>query len=145
MCANVGSDETDFGVRILDGRWCDGYLGRVAVRRGYCFVIWKGRHVAEPTELADDELSGFWREVTAVASALEQRYQPMKMNWLSLGNWVPHLHVHLVPRPEADPRAGGPLEREAFDHDHGTPLDEQTLRTEAQALRDALEAYQQQP
>jgi hypothetical protein len=32
----------------------------------------------------------FWQEVAAVASAVERRYEPVKMNWLSLGNGVPH-------------------------------------------------------
>jgi diadenosine tetraphosphate (Ap4A) HIT family hydrolase len=101
-------------------------------------VIWKGRHVAEPTELSAEESFGFWREVTAVASAIERRYRPLKMNWLSLGNWVPHLHVHLVPRHPDDPCAGGPLEQDAFDHEGQAPLDDATLRAEAKALRNLV-------
>ena len=77
-------------------------------------MIWKGRHVAEPTELSTEEACGFWGEVALVASAVERRYQPVKMNWLSLGNGVPHLHVHLVPRYADDPHAGGPLEQGAL-------------------------------
>src|SRR5437016_2661454 len=103
MCADVGSEDKPGGLRILDGEWCDAYLGRWPVRRGYCYVIWKRRHVTEPTELTRQELNGFWSEVTWVASAIERRYQPAKMNWLSLGNGVPHLHVHLVPRHDDDP------------------------------------------
>ena len=53
-----------------------------------CPHLRKGRHVAE------------------VARALEQRYAPFKMNYLHLGNGVPHLHVHLVPRHADDPRPG---------------------------------------
>lgn len=136
MCSDTDSDDKH-GVRVLNGEWSDAYLGRWPVRAGYCYVIWKGRHVAEPTELSPEEAVGFWREVTAVASAVEARYQPMKMNWLSLGNAVPHLHVHLVPRYADDPCAGGPLEQDAFTHD-GQPLDDATLREEAQALRDIL-------
>lgn len=51
---------------------------------------------------------------------------------------VPHLHVHLVPRPQDDPRAGVPLETDAFDHDHQQPLAEDQLDAEASALRAAL-------
>ena len=93
-----GSDETPGGVRILNGKWCNAYLGRWPVRRGYAYAIWKGSHVAEPTELSAEEAAGFWTEVGLVAAAIERRYRPVKMNWLSLGNTVPHLHVHLVPR-----------------------------------------------
>ena len=138
MCSDLDSDEKPGGVRILNGEWCDGYLGRWPVRAGYCYVIWKGRHVAEPTELSSHESAGFWREVTAVASAIERHRRPVKMNWLSLGNWVPHLHVHLVPRYADDPCAGGPLEQDAFNNDRHAPLDDATLRAEAQVLRDLI-------
>jgi diadenosine tetraphosphate (Ap4A) HIT family hydrolase len=100
--------------------------------------MWKGRHVAEPTQLLPDEATGFWSEVTAAAAVIEERYRPVKMNWMSLGNWVPHLHVHLVPRYEDDVRAGQPIEAEAFTwaQDHPVPDDE--LREEAEALRRAI-------
>src|SRR5689334_16999402 len=78
MCEGSGEDDKPGGLRIFDGEWCDAYLGRWPVRRGYAYVVWKGRHVAEPTELSADEARGFWREVTRVASAVERRYQPMK-------------------------------------------------------------------
>ncbi len=116
MCGS-GADETPFGVRVLEGRWSDAYLGRYPVRPGYAYVVWKGRHVAEPTELSDEEAAGFWGEVAQVARAVAAHARPVKMNWLSLGNGVPHLHVHLVPRPADDAAAGGPLEAEAFDRD----------------------------
>jgi diadenosine tetraphosphate (Ap4A) HIT family hydrolase len=108
------------------------------VRPGYAYVIWKGRHVAEPTELSDEEAAGFWGEVAHVARAVAARARPVKMNWLSLGNGVPHLHVHLVPRPADDAHAGGPLETEAFDRDRTPELPGHELRAEAEALRTAL-------
>jgi diadenosine tetraphosphate (Ap4A) HIT family hydrolase len=58
----------------------------------------------------------------------------MKMNWLSLGNGVPHLHIHLVPRHADDPAAGGPLEREAFDFASIEPLSDDALDIETTAL-----------
>lgn len=137
MCA-PGADETPFGVRVFEGRWADGYLGRFPVRRGYAFVIWKGRHVTEPSELSAEERAGFWGEVGRVADAVAARYRPAKMNWFSLGNGVPHLHVHLVPRPVDDGRAGGPLESEAFDQSVTPAVPDGRLREEAAALRAAL-------
>jgi diadenosine tetraphosphate (Ap4A) HIT family hydrolase len=137
MCGR-SEDETPHGVRVFAGAWADGYLGRYPVRRGYAYVIWKGRHVAEPWELSAEESAGFWSEVGRVARAVEDRYQPAKMNWLSLGNGVPHLHVHLVPRPHDDPRAGWPLESEAFHVEATTPVEQGELEAEAAALRAAL-------
>ena len=69
MCA-PGADETPFGVRVYEGRWADGYLGRYPVRPGYAFVIWKGRHVAEPTELSAEERAGLERSVETLRKAL---------------------------------------------------------------------------
>jgi diadenosine tetraphosphate (Ap4A) HIT family hydrolase len=62
------------------------------------------------------------------------------MNWLSLGNGVPHLHVHLVPRPADDVRAGGPLEGEAFDPDVTPEVPAEQLRAAAASLRAVLES-----
>jgi diadenosine tetraphosphate (Ap4A) HIT family hydrolase len=138
MCERA-EEETPHGIRVFEGRWSDGYLGRFPVRPGYAYVVWKGRHVAEPWELTGDETAGFWSEVALVAKAVDERVRPAKMNWLSLGNGVPHLHVHLVPRPSDDQRAGWPVESDAFDRARTPPLGEGTLRREAAALRALLE------
>src|ERR1700722_15741875 len=66
MCG-PGADETPHGLRIFQGAWADGYIGRHPVRPGYAYVIWKGRHVSEPTELTAEETAGFWSEVARVA------------------------------------------------------------------------------
>ncbi len=138
MCG-PGADETPHGLRVFEGTWADGYLGRYPVRPGYAFVIWKGRHVAEPTELSAEEAAGFWSEVAHVAGAVDAQYRPAKMNWLSLGNGVPHLHVHLVPRPLDDAWAGGPLESEAFDVATTPAIAPAQLQVEAVALRARLQ------
>ena len=64
---------------------------------GYTIVVWRGRHVAEPTELDEEEAGGYWRGCCG-ASALERHYRPVKLNLQMLGNAVPHLHTHLLPR-----------------------------------------------
>jgi diadenosine tetraphosphate (Ap4A) HIT family hydrolase len=140
MCAGAGSVESTHGIRIFDGRWAQANLGRRPMRPGYTVVIWKGRHVAEPSELTDEEAAGFWSEVTRVAGAVEEQYRPAKMNWLSLGNGVPHLHVHLVPRPLDDARAGAPLEDGAFEATATPELPQAQLEAEAAALRARLDA-----
>jgi diadenosine tetraphosphate (Ap4A) HIT family hydrolase len=109
MC-EAGRPEADqYGVRILQGRYSDAYLQRAKVQRGYTVVIWRGRHVTEPTELGETEAAGYWAEVLAVARALITVYQPLKMNYETLGNSLPHLHTHLLPRFEDDPRPGQPF------------------------------------
>ncbi len=138
MCAPAGDELRPFGVRVYEGQWSDAFLGRYPVRPGYAYVVWKGRHVAEPTELSAEEAAGFWGDVARVAAAVERRSRPAKMNWLHLGNGVPHLHVHLVPRPLEDPSAGGPLEAAAFDVAATPALSDEALRADGAALRALL-------
>jgi diadenosine tetraphosphate (Ap4A) HIT family hydrolase len=110
MCAQGRPDEDEWGVRVLAGRFSDAYLQRASWQAGYTIVVWRGRHVAEPTELTDEEAVGYWREVLRVASAIERHYTPVKLNYQLLGNAVPHLHTHLVPRFADDPSPGRPLD-----------------------------------
>jgi len=55
MCGQGRPEETEYGVRILAGEVSDAYLQKAGVQRGYSIVIWRGRHVAEPTELDHEE------------------------------------------------------------------------------------------
>lgn len=109
MCEGGRPDANAYGVRIRAGRYTDAYLQRADVQRGYTLVIWRGRHVNEPTELDEAEAAGYWAEVMTVARALISLYTPLKMNYETLGNSVPHLHTHLVPRFTEDPRPGEPF------------------------------------
>lgn len=68
---------------------------------GSCRVIWK-RHVAEMTDLEEDERRHLMGAVFAVESALRQTLHPDKINLASLGNVAPHLHWHVIPRRRDD-------------------------------------------
>jgi diadenosine tetraphosphate (Ap4A) HIT family hydrolase len=136
MC-EAGRPESDqYGVRINAGRYSDAYLQRADVQRGYTLVIWRGRHVTEPTELDDGEAAGYWAEVLAVARALIKVYQPLKMNYETLGNSLPHLHTHLLPRFAVDPRPGQPFPLSAQQPAGKVP--ETRLLAEAADLRSLL-------
>ena len=63
MCAGGRPDDTGFGVRVFQGKYSDAHLQRADVgQKGYTIVIWRGRHVAEPTELSADEASSYFVE-----------------------------------------------------------------------------------
>jgi diadenosine tetraphosphate (Ap4A) HIT family hydrolase len=109
MCASSGRDDTGYGVRFLHGRVADAYLQRAAIQRGYSIVIWAGRHIAEPTELTFDEAAAYWADVLDAGRAIERHFRPIKMNYQTLGNALPHLHTHVIPRYEEDPRPGAPF------------------------------------
>ena len=132
MCAEARPDETRFGLRILAGNVTDAYLQRAGIQRGYTIVIWRGRHVAEPTELSDDEAAQYWRELLEAGRRLETQLKPVKLNYDILGNSLPHLHTHVVPRYADDPKPGWP-----FPFPDGDPgqIDEAAFRRDLEALR----------
>src|SRR6266567_4626961 len=72
MCRSglVRPDSDSYGIRIHAGRCTDAYLQRADVQRGYTVVIWRGRHVTEPTELNDIEAAEYWAETLKVSRAL---------------------------------------------------------------------------
>jgi diadenosine tetraphosphate (Ap4A) HIT family hydrolase len=109
FCAEGRPEENHDGARIFAGDCADAYLSRNDGQPGYTIVVWRGRHVAEPTELTDEEARCYWRELLTVARALEDHFQPSKTNYQTLGNAVPHLHTHVMLRYEDDPAPGRPL------------------------------------
>jgi len=122
-------------VRIFNGRNADAYLMRAAIQRGYTVVIWCGRHVAEPTELAPEEAAAYGAEVLEVARAIERHFMPVKTNYNVLGNSVPHLHTHIIPRYADDPRPGWPF---PFPEPDPPPFEDETFRADVEALRRIL-------
>jgi len=64
---------------------------------GYCRVI-LNRHVREMTDLDPSARERLMRVVFAVEEAVRRTMQPDKINLASLGNMVPHLHWHVIPR-----------------------------------------------
>jgi diadenosine tetraphosphate (Ap4A) HIT family hydrolase len=133
MCQNRRADANQYGVRVHAGEYADAYLQRADVQPGYTVVIWHGRHVNEPTELNEAEAAGYWAEVLAVAKALISVYKPLKMNYETLGNSLPHLHTHLVPRFTDDPRPGEPFPLSA--KQPAAKIPEEELWSDARALR----------
>jgi diadenosine tetraphosphate (Ap4A) HIT family hydrolase len=63
----------------------------------FCRVI-LNRHVREMTDLPCDERARVMQAVFAVETALRDLLRPDKINLASLGNQVPHLHWHIIPR-----------------------------------------------
>jgi len=132
MCTGERPDETPHGARFFLGKVTDAHLRRADIQRGLSIVMWRGRHVAEPTELDPDEAASFWRELLVVGRAIEATFKPIKLNYNLLGNEVPHLHAHVVPRYAHDPRPGWPF---PFPEDGARDMPEDRFRSDLGALR----------
>jgi diadenosine tetraphosphate (Ap4A) HIT family hydrolase len=137
MCAEGRPEVNDDGTRVFRGAYSDAYLRRLAAPRGYVIVVWRGRHVSEPTDLTTAEAAAYWLEVLDVARGIERRYKPAKLNIQILGNAVPHLHTHVVPRYVDDPTPGRPP---TFLDDSTAELSSSEYDREAAALRQAIQA-----
>ncbi len=68
---------------------------------GFCRVIWN-RHVAEMTDLSYGERDHLMTLVFAVEEAVRHVMHPDKVNIAALGNMVPHIHWHVIPRFKDD-------------------------------------------
>lgn len=139
LCGRTQIDDDEWGTRVFTGRAVDGFVWKTGRVAGYVLAIWNGDHVAEPTQLDRSDAATYWAELTELGRAVETCCRPAKINYLTLGNNVPHLHTHIVPRHwHDDPDPHGPL---GFDH-----LDqprqpsrqvEDTVRTLRRILADA--------
>ena len=68
---------------------------------GFCRVIWN-RHVSEMTDLNYGEREHLMTLVFAVEEAVRHVMHPDKVNIAALGNMVPHIHWHVIPRYKDD-------------------------------------------
>ena len=139
VCDEGRPDEADGRLRIFAGETIDAYLDRNDGVRGYALVFFRGRHAAEPTELTDEEARRFWRELLVVARAVEAEYLPVKLNLMFLGNAMPHLHAHVIPRYRDDPDAGRPP-RFMMDSSDWRRFDDAEYLRQVDALRRRLGA-----
>jgi diadenosine tetraphosphate (Ap4A) HIT family hydrolase len=96
------------GELLWQGKFCRVVYVEEPGYPGYCRVIWQA-HVKEMTDLSEAERRHFMEVVFGVESVLREHLDPLKMNLASLGNAVPHLHWHIVPRFEDDPHFPQPI------------------------------------
>lgn len=95
LCAEEG------GEVVWRGDDCRVVLVQDADLPGFCRVIWN-RHVGEMTQLSYGERELLMTLVFALESVIRQVMQPTKINLAALGNQVPHIHWHIIPRYEDD-------------------------------------------
>ena len=85
------------------------YLAKNQMYRGQCVLIFDLRHAARPDQLTSDEWAAFCADLYRAQNAVVAVTGPDHINIESLGNVVPHLHWHIIPRYVGDPRWGMPV------------------------------------
>ena len=126
FCGNLSVDS------FHRGRASEAILERNAIARGHVVVAFRGRHVADFTTLSSSELADYTQDIQAVALAIERVFRPCHVNYLLLGNIVPHLHVHVVPRYLDDAAPGQPLPWAP------SPVADEIFADQFRQLKDAL-------
>ena len=75
---------------------------------GFARVIWN-EHVREVSDLLDADRLLLNEAVFKLEQAVREVMQPLKVNVASLGNVVPHLHWHVIPRYADDAHFPAPV------------------------------------
>ncbi len=91
LCDNPGQES------LWQDDFCRVILVEDADYPGFCRVILNA-HVREMTDLGVAERTRLMAVVFAVEAAVREVMQPDKINLASLGNMVPHVHWHVIPR-----------------------------------------------
>jgi diadenosine tetraphosphate (Ap4A) HIT family hydrolase len=105
-------DQSD--LRIVELEHSFVMLNRDQFFPGYTLLFTK-QHVTELFHLDQEVRAALMEEVSSVAQALHSQFQPDKINYELLGNMVPHMHWHLVPRFATDPLWPRPIWAEGHD------------------------------
>ncbi|MCG3778792.1 MAG: hypothetical protein JW388_1519 [Nitrospira sp.] len=89
-------------------------------------VLFLKRHATELFELTKDERAQLIEDVSLIAKILAQVYGAKKMNYELLGNQLPHIHWHVIPRLATEQASLEPVWRIEHEPLRLTPLDSQT-------------------
>ncbi len=81
---------------------------------GWTVVVFQ-RHATELFHLTATERSRLIEDVNHVAKTLAEIYQATKINYELLGNQLPHIHWHVIPRLGNDPAPLEPVWRVPHD------------------------------
>lgn len=100
--------QPDGGVLLWHDTFCRIVLADEPDYPGFLRVILNA-HVKEMTDLSLDDRQALLQVVLATESALREVMAPDKVNLASLGNVVPHLHWHVIPRFADDPHFPNPV------------------------------------
>jgi len=109
------------------------YLTKSQTYRGHCLLIFDVRHATRPDQLSMDEWTSFCADLYRAGGVISHIVKPDHINVAALGNVIPHLHWHIVPRYYDDPRWGAPIwmtnledmdQRRLCDAEHGKLLRE---------------------
>lgn len=99
---------------IADCGLTNAYLHDDQFFPGWTVLVLK-RHATELFHLSREERSSLIEEVAQVSALLAEEWHAVKINYELLGNQLPHIHWHLIPRLSQDPDRLEPVWRIAHE------------------------------
>jgi len=84
------------------------FLADEQTYRGYCLVF-MADHAEQLDEVPIDRQVRLWEDVARLAAALRAELAPTRINFASLGNFLAHVHWHVIPRYGDDPEPLHPI------------------------------------
>ena len=121
---------------IADLGLSEAYLHDDQFFPGWTVVVFK-RHATELFQLAPTERIQLMEEVNLLAEVVAQVYDARKINYELLGNQLPHIHWHVIPRLAGDPAPLEPVWRVQHEPLLGSGAD---LRSATQRLQQAIQS-----
>ena len=82
------------------------FLFKEQTYRGRCLVAYD-EHVNDLNELDDQQRNDFMADVADVTRAMQQEFNPEKINYGAYSDKLSHLHFHLAPKYVDGPDYGG--------------------------------------
>jgi diadenosine tetraphosphate (Ap4A) HIT family hydrolase len=129
----LSNDHWDFVVALSVSSL---YLSKNQTYRGHCQLIFDPRHVARVDQLSAVEWNALSADLFKAQAAIMRTVGADHLNVESLGNVVPHVHWHIVPRYRGDLRCGSPIWVTSLDD----MIDTRLPAEEQQALVEQLKA-----
>lgn len=82
------------------------FLFKEQTYHGRCLVAYKD-HVNDLNELSDEDRNAFMADVARTTRAMQNVFNPYKINYGAYSDKLSHLHFHLAPKYEGGPDFGG--------------------------------------
>lgn len=96
-------------IKIADLGVSQLFLFREQSHPGRCNVVYKD-HGVELHELSDEQRNAFMKDVARAAKAVQESFNPAKINYGAFSDKLSHLHMHLVPKYMDGYNFGGVIE-----------------------------------
>jgi diadenosine tetraphosphate (Ap4A) HIT family hydrolase len=84
------------------------FLADEQVYRGYCLLL-AHEHADHLDEMPIERQVQLWEDVARLAAALRRELAPARLNYACLGNFLTHVHWHVIPRYPDDPEPLHPI------------------------------------